>query len=143
MGVIFDSVLRLILKKITTVYFYHLCNIAKIGSFLSLSDAGKLINAFVSSRLDYCNALFAGLPYHALSCLRLVQNAAARVLTRTKNKDCITPVLASLHWLPVRFRIDFKISLLTYKALNGLAPYYLKEILSPYKPLRTLSMSTP
>ena len=59
----------------------------------------------------------------------MVQNAAARLLTGTKKRDHITPVLASLHWLPVRFRINFKMLLFVYKALNGLAPAYITNLL--------------
>ena len=70
--------------------------------------------------------------------LQLIQNAAARTLTRTKKYEHISPVLASLHWLPVKSRIDFKVLLLTYKALNDLAPNYLKELVVPYCPLRPL-----
>ncbi len=69
----------------------------------------------------------------------MVQNAAARVLTRTGKYDHITPVLSTLHWLPFKHRIDFKI-LITYKALNGLASQYLSELLSHYshpRPLRS------
>lgn len=96
----------------------------------------------MSSRLDYCNVLFSGLPASATRSLQLVQNAAARILTRTSKYSHITPVLASLHWLPVQARADFKILLLTYKALHGLAPSYLSELLTPYippRPLRTLN----
>ena len=109
---------------------------------VSLNDAKTLINAFVFSRLDYCNALFSGLPKKSTDRLQLVQNAAARVLTRTKMREHITPVLASLHWLPVVFRIDFKILLLVYKAINGLAPLYLSEFLSKYVPNRPLRSAT-
>ena len=73
-----------------------------------------------------------------VSRLQLVQNTTARILTKTRKSEHITPVLASLHWLPVQYRIDFKILLLTYKALNGLAPSYLQELLTPYLPNRTL-----
>ncbi len=66
------------------------------------------------------------------------QNAAARVLTRTRKYDHISPVLSRLHWLPTKHRIDFKILLMTYKALNGLAPQYLSELLSHYSPPRPL-----
>ncbi|KAI3356418.1 hypothetical protein L3Q82_017633 [Scortum barcoo] len=82
--------------------FFHLRNIAEIRHFLSQSDAEKLIHAFVSSRLDYCNSLLSGCPNKSLKTLQLVQNAAARVLTRTRKRDHITPVLASLHWLPCK-----------------------------------------
>ena len=106
-----------------------------------MDDAKTLIHAFVFSRLDYCNALYSGLPKKSTDRLQLVQNAAARVLMKTKLRDHITPVLASLHWLPVVFRIDFKIILLVYKALNGLAPAYLDDCLVRYVPERPLRSS--
>ena len=68
----------------------------------------------------------------------MIQNAAARVLTRVKRRDHITPVLADLHWLPVRQRVVFKVLLLTYKALIGDAPSYLRELIAPYCPVREL-----
>ena len=73
-----------------------------------------------------CVMLNEGLvvPTKSVKSLQLVQNTAARVLTRTRKRDHISPVLASLHWLPVKSRIEFKIVLLTYKALNGQAPSY-------------------
>jgi hypothetical protein len=70
--------------------------------------------------------------------LQLVLNTAARILTRTKTFDHITPVLASLHWLPVKARADFKVLLSTYKKLHGLAPTYLSDLVLPYIPTRTL-----
>ncbi len=108
---------------------------------LSLPVAEKLINTFVFSRIDYCNALLAGVSKTTLSKLQSVQNSAARILTGTKTSEHISPVLESLHWLPVRFRIDFKILMLTYKALHGLAPHYLSQLLSVYTPSRDLRSS--
>ena len=97
-----------------------------------------LIHAFVSSRLDYCNALFSGLPNSTTKSLQLVQNAAARLLTRTRRFDHITPILAFLHWLPLTFRSELKVLLLPYKALHGSYPSYLKDLIIPYSPSRSL-----
>ncbi|KAI5614035.1 hypothetical protein C0J50_3756, partial [Silurus asotus] len=113
---------------------FHRRNIAKIRNMMSLQDAEKLVHAFVTSRLDYCNALLSGCASKCINKLHLVQNAAARVLTRSRKYYHITPVLISLHWLPIKSRIDYKILLLTYKALNGLAPQYLSELLYQYDP---------
>ena len=85
----------------------------------------------VISRLDYCNALYVGLPLKLMRKLQVVQNAAARLLTGVRKYQRISPTLARLHWLPVRFRIDFKVLMLTYKALNSLGPRYLAERLLP------------
>ncbi len=73
-----------------------------------------------------------------LNKLQMVQNIAARVLTRTRKYDHISPVLSKLHWLPIKHHIHLKILLITYKALNGLAPQYLSELLSHYSPPRLL-----
>ncbi len=105
---------------------------------LSVSDAEKLVHAFMSSRLDYCNALLVGCPASSINKLQIVQNAAARVLTRSRKYDHITPILQSLHWLPIKFRISYKILLLAYKALNDLAPAYLTNLLSRYNPTHSL-----
>ena len=141
LGVIFDQDLSFNshIKQTSRTAFFHLRNVTKIRRILSKTDAEKLIHAFVTSRLDYCNSLLSGCPNKSIKTLQLIQNAAARVLTGTRIRDHISPVLASLHWLPVKFRIEFKILLLlTYKALHGQAPSYLKELIVPYYPTRTL-----
>lgn len=74
----------------------------------------------------------------SLGHLQMVQNTAAHLLTGTCKYEHIFPVLRSLHWLPIQFRIDFKLLLLTFKSLNGLAPPYLSELLHPYTPTHSL-----
>ncbi len=101
----------------------------------------SVIYAFITSRLDYCNSLYVCLDQSSLQCLQLVQNAAARLLTGTKMYEHITPVLASLHWLPVRFRIEFKMLLIVFKILHGLAPAYLSELLHVHTPVEELRSS--
>ncbi|KAI5621275.1 hypothetical protein C0J50_19210, partial [Silurus asotus] len=83
---------------------FHLRNISKLRNMLSISDAEKLVHAFMTSRIDYCNALLGGCPASLINKLQLVQNAAARVLTRSRKYNHITPILSSLHWLPVKFQ---------------------------------------
>lgn len=87
--------------------------------------------------MDYCNSLLYGISSSLLSKLQLVQNTAARIVTKTRKYDHITPVLARLHWLPVHSRIVYKLLLLTYKALNDLAPGYIRELLNVYMPKRS------
>ena len=143
LGVILDSNLTFEshIKSIAKTSFYHLRNIAKVKPFLSQTDAERLVHAFVSSRLDYCNALFSGLPKKTISQLQIIQNAAARVLTKTKRRAHITPVLKRLHWLPISSRIDYKILLLVYKSLEKSAPSYISDLLLKYTPSRTLRSS--
>jgi hypothetical protein len=126
------------IKAITKSSYYHLKHISKYKNFMSQDDLEKRIHAFVSSRLDYCNGLLTGLPKKTIRQLQLIQNAAARILMRAKRTDHITPLLKHLHWLPVQFRIDFKILLLVFKSLNGTGPVYLKDLLQHYTPTRSL-----
>ncbi|XP_067305621.1 uncharacterized protein, partial [Pseudorasbora parva] len=140
LGVLFDTNLSFEshVSSICKTAFYHLKNISKLRHMLSMQNAEQLVHAFMSSRLDYCNALLGGCPARLINKLQLVQNAAARVLTRTRKYDHISPVLSTLHWLPIKHRIHFKILLITYKALNSLAPRYLSELLTHYTPSRRL-----
>ncbi len=117
-------------KAVTKSAYYHLKNIARIRCFASSQDLEKLVHAFITSRVDYCNGLLTGLPKKTIRQLQLIQNAAARILTRTRKSEHITPVLRSLHWLPVTFRIDLKYF---YSSLNGLGPKCIADMLTEYK----------
>ena len=97
-----------------------------------------VIHATVTSRLDFCNSLYAGLTLNLLWKLQLIQNAATRVLTGTQRRAHMTPVLSQLHWLQVGDRIRFNVLVSTFKALNGLGPLYLWDCLFPYSPQRAL-----
>uniref|UniRef100_A0A3P9BKS9 Reverse transcriptase domain-containing protein n=3 Tax=Maylandia zebra TaxID=106582 RepID=A0A3P9BKS9_9CICH len=143
LGVVMDADLNLEkhIKTITKSAYYHLKNISRIKDLMSQQDLEKLVHAFIFSRLDYCNSIFTGLPKKSVRQLQLIQNSAARVLTKTKKVDHISPALRSLHWLPVRQRIDFKVLMLAYKALNGLGPKYINDLLTQYEPSRSLRSS--
>jgi len=90
-----------------------------------------LIQAFVSSRLDYCNTVLAGVSSQLLQKMQVIQNAAARFVTGARRCDHMTPVLRELHWLPVRQRIRFKTAVMVYKCIHDLAPLYLASHCEP------------
>ena len=115
--------------KVCSKAFRGLYNIRQIRKYLSAESAKCLIHAFVTSHLDYCNALLYKFPQYQYDRLQKVLNAAARVTCLIPKFAHIAPVLRELHWLPVKFRVEFKIALLVFKTLNGLAPQYLSQLL--------------
>ena len=110
--------------------FFHIFNIRRIRKFLSFDTVQTLVNAFVISRLGYCNSILFGLPNTELQKLQRVQNTAARLICNMNKFDHINPILVKLHELRVRYRINFKILLITFKVIHGLAPKYLSELLT-------------
>ena len=121
----------------------HARDLYRILSLLDLHTSVLFANALVSSRLDYCNSLFLPLTDFELRRLQLVQNSLCRVVTRFSKYSHITPQLKKLHWLPVKYRVQFKIGLITYKILNQGQPVYLRELIHPYTSSRNTRQSTP
>ena len=107
--------------------YYQLCQLCCVVQSLTSEAAMTLVHSFVSTRLDYCNSVLYGIADNQLQRLQSVQNAAARLVTGTRRSEHITPVLRSLHWLPVRQRIVYKLATLIRKCLIGRAPAYLTE----------------
>ena len=125
-------------NAVTRSCYLNKRNIGRIRPYISEDACKTLVISLVTSRLDYSNALLYGVNKQRTNKLQRAQNAAARLITRTRKSDHITPVLMCLHWLPVEFRSQYKLLLYVYKALNDLAPLYLKELITPYKPARSL-----
>ena len=122
--------------------YFHLRNISSIRQYITTDACRTIVQATVTSRLDYANSLLYGLPQNLMGRLQRLQNVAARIITRTPKRDHITPVLLSLHWLPVKYRPKFKILVFTYKALAGTAPMYICELVEQKRPTRTLRSSS-
>ncbi len=143
LGVTFDEEMSLDhhSRQLVKNCFFQLRNIAKLRPMLFKADLEMIIHAFVSLWLDYCNSLFTCLNKKELARLQHVQNSAARLLTRTNRRLHITPVLKSLHWLPVVYCVQFKILVLTFRALHGQAPNYIADLIKPYTSARSLRSS--
>ncbi len=135
LGVIFDDQLTFKehIAKTARSCRFALHNIRKIGPFLTEHAAQLLVQALVISRLDYCNALLAGLPSNTIKPLQMIQNAAARLVFNEPKRAHVTPLFVSLHWLPVAARIQFKTLMLAYRTTTGL------HIEQPSRSLRSAS----
>ena len=118
--------------KICSKTFHGLYNIRQIRKFLSPESTKTLVHAFVTSHLDYCNSLPFGVPMYQTDRLHEVLNAAARLIFRIPKFDHISSALSHLHWLPVTYRVHFKLLLLVYKSLNNQGPHYIQQYLRPH-----------
>ena len=145
LGVVFDSNFNFsnhvsqIIKstRVDARDLYRICPL------LDLNTSVLLANALVSSRLDYYNSLFLSLTDFELKRLQLIRNSLCRVVTHSSKFSHITPQLKKIHWLPVRYRVQFKIGLITYTILNQGQPVYLRELIHPYTSSRNTRRSTP
>ena len=116
--------------------------ISSIRQYLTLHATKILVCSFVLSRLDYCNSLLSGCQQQHINKLQKVQNSAARLVTQTRKRNHITPVLHSLHWLPVQARIEYKLAVLCHNFFSGSLPHYLSSCLTVYHPSRNLRSSS-
>ena len=130
------------IKKVCQSCHFHLRNIGKIRNVIDNDTTHMLVHSFITSRLDYCNALLTGVQSYLINRMQKIQNKAARLVVRkgrdTESKD----ILKQLHWLPIERRIDFKLACYTYKCLHNLAPSYLQDLLEIYQPGRALRSSS-
>ena len=139
LGEIFDKnfTFRLHISAVCNSCCYHMRDLRRIRRHLDLDSAKLLATALVSSRLDFCSSLLYGIADIDLTSLQRVQNQLARLLTKSPSFTRSIPLLRFLHWLPVKFRILFKINLLTYKTLCEKQPVYLHSMLAALLPSRS------
>ena len=124
------------INKTCNACFYQIYNIRSIRKYLTRWDTKVLVHSLVTSRIDYCNSLLYGVAQCNLLKLQRVQNAAARLVCGESKYCHITPILQNLHWLPVKYRIWFKILLFVFKSVHTLSPTYICNLIqlgrSPY-----------
>ena len=142
LGVNIDSFLTFD-KHITDICqssFACIRSLYRIRRYIDEQTAAQIIHAFIHTRLDYCNAIFAACSTRRIQRLQRIQNCCARLLKKLPRFTPTSPVLRELHWLPVRLRIDYKVCCFVHKCIYGSAPSYLSDLLH-VAPAASSSMS--
>jgi len=116
------------INKTTAVCYYHLRRLRQICRCAGSEVTVRLVQAFIISRLDYCNSVLAALPQSTIQPLQHAQNAAARLIFGLRTSDHITASLIQLHWLPIRWRMQYKLCLLMHSIHSGRSPVYLADM---------------
>ena len=146
LGVIFDSDFSFHKHVSNNIIckscFYHIRDLRRIRRHIPLSTAKTISNFLISSRLDYSNSLINNIAKHDLSKLKRVQNCLARVVLRAPRFPPSLLLIKQLHWLPVNYRIKFKLSTLAYRAPAIHQPPYLASLLNFSNIPRQLRSST-
>ena len=120
------------INRVVSSCFYQLRQLRSVRRCLPFEARQALVTAFISSRLDYCNAILYGVAACNLNRLQVVMNAAARLVTGIGKYEHITPLLRDvLHWLPVPQRIIFKIAVLAFNCIRGTGPAYFNDVCIP------------
>ena len=119
-------------NKTMSSCFYQIRRLKAVRRSLPLSAAKTVVNSFIMSRVDYCNGLLAGITQKQADRLQPILNACARIIYGAGRYDHVTPLLRDkLHWLRFAQRVEYKLCLLVFKALHGLAPGYLSKLTVP------------
>ena len=129
------------ISQVCRACYLAMRRIASIRPCLSAAATATLVNAHITSRLDYCNSVLYGVSSDQLERLQQVQNNAARLILRKRKRDHVTPLLMQLHWLPVKYRIQFKLATFAYRHFDSSFPQYLSESLVTYQPSCSLHSS--
>ena len=121
-------------KKIQTCNF-HLRNLKAIKRCIPRKTRIMLVTSLICSTLDFCNSLLICSPKYILDRLQKVINKAVRFIFDVRMREHITPYLYTLHILPVAYRVKFKVSIIAYKIMKGIAPKYLQDQVSLFVPM--------
>ena len=145
LGVVLDSTLsfRPHIDSVVKTCNFHIRNLYMIRNFINRDNLLSLVHSLILSKIDYCNSLLVGLPKVTLKKVQSILNRAARLIYSLPPQVPTTPFLMKLHWLPVKARVEFKICLITFRALKYSQPLYIRELLSlaPVEPVMSLQSS--
>lgn len=142
-GAFFDTEVKMNVHvtNICKPAWYKLFIISRIRKFLTVDQTKSVIHAYVTSKLDSNNSLLLGTPQLLQNKIQEVQNAAAKLIVQAKKREHVTPILYTLHWLPIEKHILFKTMLIVFKCLHGNGPEYIQELIVLHKPARQLRSS--
>ena len=139
LGVLYDKNLSMEkqVSEICKVCYFHLRRLGRIRNYLDIELKILLIKSYILSKLDYCNIILANISDKLIKCMQRVQNAAVRFIYNIKKSEHISQYVKMAHFLPIKFRIQYKMCLITFKILNGLSPVYLQDFIQLHTPKRT------
>ena len=140
LGLLVDSNLTMVphVSSVVKSCYFHLRTLGQLRPQLNRKTANAVAVSLIQSRLDFCNGCLLGLPQLQVQRLQKVQNTAARIVTKSRKSDHITPVLRDLHWLPVQKRLEYKALPLVFACMEGSAPEYLCDLIPRHIPSRGL-----
>ena len=145
LGVVLDSALsfRPHIDSVVKTCNFHIRNLYMIRNFINRDNLLSLVHSLIVSKIDYCNSLLVGLLKVTLKRVQSILNRAARLIYSLPPQVPTTPFLMKLHWFPVKARVEFKICLITFRALKFNQPLYIRELLSlpPVEPVMSLRSS--
>ena len=130
-------------SNIISSCYYHIKDLRRIRNHLTKPVAITLCNALVGSKIDYCNTLYYGINDKQIQRLQGVQNTLCRIVTRTHRFSSVTGPLMSLHWLPLKSCVQFKLGLITYKVYKNKYSAYLENYVQPYRSIYHTRRSEP
>ena len=132
LGVIIDCKLTMEdhVNSVVKSCFFQLRQLRSIRRSLPTDARKALVHSFVASRIDYCNAILCGVSDRVVRRMQTALNAAARLVVDAGRRQHMTPILQSLHWLPVKQRILYKIGIISFHCVRGDGPAYLTEMFS-------------
>ena len=116
------------INRLTSNLYYILRKVAHVRYLLNEEATKTIVQALILSKTGYCNSIYQGAPTYAINKLQRLQNMGCRIIKRLGKYDHITPHLMELHWLKIKEHIVYKVCVLMYKCIKGLAPQYLSEV---------------
>ena len=142
-----DQIKKVLISLFQSLMYINSDDTVKVIAFwISHTQAHNfclfIVASMITSRLDYCNATFAGVANEQIACIQKIQNNTARLILKKSKRDHVTPLLKELHRLPVKYRIQYKLATLAFHHFDGTLPPCLSSSLCTYQPSCSLRSST-